>query len=109
MCFNSTSINKQVIHKILKACNESLSNDSGQAYVNNKHGQPFIRVKRIIKNDGKIGFQIIDKRGINLASTLCVILTSEIQRQQVTGKAFPQSLINFVLLRVACSYEIKGG
>jgi hypothetical protein len=106
MCFNQTSINKQVVSKILNACKESLSNESGQAYVNNKKGVPFIRVKKVKKRNGEIGFQILDKNQNDLVMLLGKTLVINRKAPKICNKKFANGLSKFISKRFAYPYEI---
>jgi hypothetical protein len=104
---NSTSLNKQVITKILKACQEALSNDSGQAYCINKKGKPFIRVKRILTTKGLVGFQILYKSVIDIAGLVRNTMITHDQAKKITGMQYPQGLIEFLLKRVAYPHQVR--
>lgn len=106
MRFNKTSINKEVVSKILGACKEALSNESGQAYINNKKGAPFIRVKRIKKVDGNVGFQVLYKDQTNIAPLIAQTLVLENKGPEITNKSFAVGLANFINKRVAFPFEI---
>lgn len=64
--FNQTNLNFEVCVKITKAAGEALKNESGVAYVLNKKGNPFLRVKKIVTYENKIGFEVLDKTGKNI-------------------------------------------
>ena len=106
MCFNKTSINRQVVGKVLKACTVALSNESGVSYIDNKKGQTFIRVKRIKKKDGKIGFQVLDKKNKNLASLLADAVIHDMIMDSKESFTYASDLKNFLLKRVAFPFEI---
>jgi len=104
--FNKTSINKVVVSKILKACTESLSNDSGQAYVNNRKGQPFIRVKKVKKTNGKLGFQVLDKTNKNIGPMIGRALVIEGKAETMCNNDNPHNLMNFINKYVAFPFEL---
>ena len=106
MCFNKTSINKVVVNKLLKACHESLSNQSGQAYVNNRKGQPFIRVKKVKQINGKVGFQVLDNKNKNIAMLLHDTLIADRVSNSLTTNKYAFDFNNFLLDRVAYPHQI---
>jgi hypothetical protein len=105
--FNATSLNKQVITKILTACRDALTNESGQAYCYNKKGNPFIRVKKIITTSGSVGFQILYKSIIDIAGIIRNTLITYDKAKEFTGKSYPKGLTQFLLKRVAYPHQIR--
>jgi len=103
---NKTSLNKVVVEKVLNACKASLSNVSGQFYVYNKKGNPFLRVKKIIKKDGKIGFEILDTNNRNVAELFTVQLVIKGKSKEFCGNKRAFNLNQFFLDRIAYDHEI---
>lgn len=103
---NKTSINPEVVRKVLKACTESLKVEGGQVYINNRKGVPFIRVKKVIKKDGLIGFQVLDKSNKNIANLLIDSIINDSIGNNSKGFALTTGLKIFLLKRVAFSYEL---
>jgi len=101
---NRTSINKTVVSNILNACRESLSNVSGLAYVVNRSGRPFIRVKRVRTRHG-VGFEIINKHNTNIGNIISNAVVGHRKGEEFC-KTTAHELSTFILKRVAYSYQI---
>lgn len=64
--FNQTSINKQVIFAIVRGIRAAQISDHGRAYVQNKKGNNYLRIDKVMHCNGKIGYKITDKTGKNI-------------------------------------------
>jgi hypothetical protein len=103
--FNKTSLNKVVVHNILKACNTAMSNESGQSYVNNRKGNPFIRVKKVKKKDGKTGFQVLDNANKNIGPMIGRVLVIDEGATAMCNNN-PHNLMHFVNEYIAFPSQI---
>lgn len=101
---NSTAINKVVLGKVLDACTIALTNESGASYIDNRKGNPFLRVKRIVKRNGKLGFEVLDKSNKNVAKHIVAGIVSQ-RGFKLMGKHV-YHLNEFLLNRIAYDFEI---
>ena len=106
MSFNKTSLNKIVVSKILNGCKDALSNDSGVSYINNKKGNPFLRIKKVIKANGKTGFEILDNNNNNIASVLRGTIITDGKGKEFCGKKYTSGLNGFMLNCIVYNHQL---
>lgn len=68
--FTSTSINHTVFQNILKASREALRHPSKVAYVQNRKGENYLRVKVVKSIYGCRMFEVLNNKGINIRGDL---------------------------------------
>lgn len=68
--FTSTSINHTVFQNILKASREALRNPSKVAYVQNRKGKNYLRIKVVKSIYGHLMFEVLNNKGVNIRRDL---------------------------------------
>lgn len=68
--FTSTSINPTVLQNILKASHKALGNPSKVAYVQNRKGENYLRVKVVKSIYGGRMFEVLNNKGRNIRGDL---------------------------------------
>lgn len=79
----TTSFNKTVILKLLHSMSEAQKD--GAAYVYNRKGKAYLAIRRVVV-DGRIMFQVSDKKGQNIKNTLFGAIFSLVGKRAITAK-----------------------
>lgn len=102
--FTSTSINHKVFQNILKASREALRHPSNVAYVQNRKGENYLRVKVVKSIYGSRMFEVLNNKGVNIRRDLF----TAVDRFSSLNPRQKNNLMTTIGKRFAYNMEVEG-